>query len=295
MRTIANTHTHVNTPEKTVISRAQLIQVAQELLQRPIAYHRIFAKIAGGVTVGVMLSQAWYWTNNPSARARGGWFYKSAEEWEEETGLTRREQLTARDKLKKRGLIEEKLAGVPATLHFRVDVEKLFDAMLEQFPEQESSLHKTCKLDSTGRAIQFAQNVQTLTETTPEITSETTHTPRAARDQTRVSVSDQTSQKIGSRYSLADLKAHALAHALGSGWLAKAKTGFYDDVIEFDRERRAQPAQEATAAASRDISACPDCHGSTFKPAPDRAKGVMKCQHDRLAVQPEAGKAAAAA
>ncbi len=153
------------------ITRAQLIHVAQDLLQRPIAFHRIFARIGGGVTAGLMLSQAWYWT--PRAKNAEKWFYKSQLEWEEETGLTRREQETARRNLKERGLIEEKLAGVPATLHFRVNVEKFFEALC---PEQQSSLAETCKLDCTEQPSKFGGNVETTSETSSETSSETTHT-----------------------------------------------------------------------------------------------------------------------
>ena len=155
--------------DSDTMTRAQLIHVAQDLLQRPIAFHRIFARIGGGVTAGLMLSQAWYWT--PRAKKAEKWFYKSQAEWEEETGLTRREQETARRNLKERGLIEEKLAGVPATLHFRVNVEKLFDALC---PEQQSSLAETCKLDCTEQPSKFGGNVQTISETSSETSSETT-------------------------------------------------------------------------------------------------------------------------
>lgn len=89
-----------------------------ELLDRPIAFHRGFVKPAGSVNAALLLSQMFYWNNrttNPD-----GWFYKTAEDFEEETGLSRKEQSTARRQLRELNWVEERLYGVPATLHFRL-------------------------------------------------------------------------------------------------------------------------------------------------------------------------------
>ncbi len=106
-----------------------LIQMVKALLTSPIAFHRIFVTIGGSLAAGVMLSQAWYWrqrTKDPE-----GWFWKTQEEWEQETGLTRREQETARRQLVQRGLMEEVLRGVPARLHFRIDAQRISRAIAD--------------------------------------------------------------------------------------------------------------------------------------------------------------------
>lgn len=105
----------------------ETIDLLRELLDRPISFHRILAKVSGGATVGLFLSQAFYWsrrTDNPE-----GWFWKTQEEWEEETSLTRREQETARARLKALGILQEKRAGVPAKLYFRLDLDRLFSLL----------------------------------------------------------------------------------------------------------------------------------------------------------------------
>lgn len=92
-----------------------------DLLDRPIAFHRIFVTITGSVNAALMLSQAIYWskrTNDPE-----GWFYKTQKDWQEETGISRHELGTARKLLA--AVLEEKLAGMPATVHYRVSAEKL--------------------------------------------------------------------------------------------------------------------------------------------------------------------------
>jgi hypothetical protein len=99
----------------------------------PIAYYRAFAAVAGGVTAGVFLSQLYYWHDRGSDP--DGWIYKIQAEWEAETGLTRREQETARRKLRERGIVEEKLAGLPAQLHYRLDVERLTELLAERSGE----------------------------------------------------------------------------------------------------------------------------------------------------------------
>lgn len=100
-----------------------------KLLKRPIAYHKVFAKIAGSVTAGLFLSQAWYWKDK--ADDDQGWFWKTEAQWEEETALTRYEQETARKALKAKGYIEEDKRGMPAKLYFRIRKEAVLLAVLE--------------------------------------------------------------------------------------------------------------------------------------------------------------------
>jgi len=97
--------------------------IAAILGDRPIAYHAILARALNSVTAGVLLSQLLYWV--PRAQHPEGWVWKTQEEIYEETALGRREQETARRVLKAAGIIEERLAGVPARLHFRVNMERL--------------------------------------------------------------------------------------------------------------------------------------------------------------------------
>jgi len=104
--------------------------VDQLLDTGPVAYYRAFAAIAGGATAGLFLSQLYYWHDR--GRDPSGWIYKTQAEWEEETGLTRREQETARRKLRERGLVEEKLARMPARLHYRLKVDRLTALLAER-------------------------------------------------------------------------------------------------------------------------------------------------------------------
>jgi len=112
-------------------SQRKFYDPMDDLLDRPIAFNPAFKRITGNTVAGIFLSQAWYW----SKRHKGddGWFYKSGIEWEEETGLSRSEQETARRHCLSAGVMEEKLKGVPATLYFRVLKPKVYELLGVQF------------------------------------------------------------------------------------------------------------------------------------------------------------------
>ena len=150
--------------------------VVKTLLQRPIAYHRAFTQITGKVSAGLMLSQAYYWT--PRANQGDGWFFKTRDEWEEETGLSRSEQESARKRLVELGLLAEELRGMPGRLHFRVNFERIL-ALLAEIPPTGTSRRKTRQQDGRIPANKSAENPPTLliTETTTKTTSENTVPP----------------------------------------------------------------------------------------------------------------------
>lgn len=145
-------------------------KVYEVLLERPIAFHRIFKIIAGNSSAAIFLSQAYYWSKNKSAINRGGWFIKSGKEWEEETGLTRFEQETARRICKELGVIDERLRrwNSHATLHFRLNKNRLFE-LIEQSP----SLRKTSKLIDCGKPANYSlrKTRKLYTETTQRLPS----------------------------------------------------------------------------------------------------------------------------
>ncbi len=102
-------------------------QVKSPLLKNPIAFYRIFATIGGGACAGIFLSQAYYWMSK--TKDKDGQFYKSQEDWEKETALTRYEQDKIRKELKNKGLLEEKKQGVPCRLFFRINQDALLGAL----------------------------------------------------------------------------------------------------------------------------------------------------------------------
>jgi hypothetical protein len=109
-----------------------ILDVLQDALDRPIAFHRVFVKLTGSVTAALMLSQAVYWTKRANSGGVG-WFYKTITQWEEETGLSRHEQETARKALRRFSFWQEERRGVPAQMYYRVDI-KLFPTNCSTWP-----------------------------------------------------------------------------------------------------------------------------------------------------------------
>lgn len=110
-------------------SPERFVKVLNDALDRPIAFHRVFVKVTGSVTAALLLSQAMYWSKRVNSNNEG-WFYKTRDQWEEETGLSRYEQESARKTLRKMPFWKEELRGVPAQMHYRVDMTALSNAML---------------------------------------------------------------------------------------------------------------------------------------------------------------------
>lgn len=134
------------------------------LSDRPIAYHPILARACGGVLAGIFLSQILYWT--PRGKLPGGWIWKTQADMEGETGLTRRNQETARRRLTTIGVLEEKKRGVPAKLHYRVNIDKLQDIL----NDVQTSLYGLDILVCPNRTNKDVQSGQSIPETTKENT-----------------------------------------------------------------------------------------------------------------------------
>lgn len=124
-----------------------VIKLIEAMNEQPIAFNKHYVFLGCGINGALMLSQLVYWTSR--TKNKDGWIYKTHEEWTLETGLTRREQDTARKILKTLGFLVEKKAGVPCKLHFRVERENLYKALIKYSESLDSSqLHKSAKLDA---------------------------------------------------------------------------------------------------------------------------------------------------
>lgn len=97
---------------------------------KPIAFYVAFAKLAGSAAGGVWLSQLVYWSDK--GKNGEGWIYKSQKEWTNETLVTRSEQESARSALKKLGILEEMKKGIPCSLFYRINFEKLGQKLLNE-------------------------------------------------------------------------------------------------------------------------------------------------------------------
>ncbi len=126
-----------------------------KLLDRPIAFHRCFVTLTGSVTAALMLSQALYWQQR--AKSDDGWWFKTRDDWTEETGMARREQEGARKKLRNLGILQEDLRGVPATLWYKVDETRLLEAITNLSDPTETGATPPTSV-GTKPPIQLVQN-----------------------------------------------------------------------------------------------------------------------------------------
>jgi hypothetical protein len=128
-----------------------------ELLDRPIAYHRVFVTLTGSVKAAILLSQALYWQKR--AKQDDGWWYKTAEEWQEETGLTRHELDTARRDCEK--YLKTDLRDAPARMYWRVDEEELSNSLFAE--KRQTGLTESDKQVSL-KSASIKRNAETTTE-----------------------------------------------------------------------------------------------------------------------------------
>lgn len=140
------------------------------ILDRPIAFNPSFKKITGSTNAALLLSQAFYWTKRTIDKE--GWFYKTREEWVDETGLTLEELDGARTKCKAAGVMEEKLKGVPATVHYRVNKPRVYELLGFQFGEiPQSGLSGLLQIGGKPESGSYP-DFNKESESTSEITSE---------------------------------------------------------------------------------------------------------------------------
>ncbi|MCX5470492.1 hypothetical protein OSH04_02050 [Alcaligenes sp. A-TC2] len=127
---------------------------------RPIAYHPALARMVGGVNAAIFLSQLIYWDERMEDAELG--VYKTAEQWEAETGLSVREQTTARRQLRDRGLITETHKRIEHKLYFKLDRDA-FDRLVAGAADTENPEQQN--VDSLNAETQFGNSESANTET----------------------------------------------------------------------------------------------------------------------------------
>jgi hypothetical protein len=135
-------------------------QIKDMLPNRVVGYSPDLARAVGGATIGLFLSQLLFLSDkgaNPD-----GWVYKSEQEMVRETGLTKREQQTARRKLLALGVIAIMRGGWKNTYHFKVLWEKLYQ-VIAGFQREQTVLTDRVEREQTvtTEIVEWQQNVST--------------------------------------------------------------------------------------------------------------------------------------
>ena len=112
--------------ECPVAAPQRLLETIWPLLGRHVAFHRRLVDVTANVKAALLLSQTIYWTRHGrDIGLREGWFHKTAGQWQVETGLSVKEQGRARELLQSLDLLEDQRLGMPARLHFRLNLDAL--------------------------------------------------------------------------------------------------------------------------------------------------------------------------
>jgi hypothetical protein len=143
-------------------------QVKDLLPNRVVGYSPDLARAVGGATIGLFLSQLLF-LSDKGANIEG-WVYKSEAEMGRETGLTKREQQTARRKLLALGVIAIMRRGWKNTYHFKVLWERLYQVIAGSQQTQTVSTRKDEQVQNVPtepvqnvatQPAQWQQNVST--------------------------------------------------------------------------------------------------------------------------------------
>ena len=121
-------------PKKDDENKAQYIWRSLTTQNRPISVYKGLIDMLGSVKSAVLFSQMIYWTRSGiNIEQNHGWFFKTTEDFSFETGLSRKEQLTAKKQLKDLNLLEFKVAGIPAAPFYRINLNGLSNLLFQTF------------------------------------------------------------------------------------------------------------------------------------------------------------------
>lgn len=162
------------------------------VLDRPIAYQRVFARIGGSPNAGLFMSQAWYWALRATPD-NDYWFYKTAADWEDETLLTDKQQETVRQQWKALGVLEEahRAWPTPATLWFRVNfarmrelIRKLHSLNTLRLPKEVGKLNpQNGEIESAKWGNSYTKNTTKNTKDNHCSLNSLTHNDTRTRDE----------------------------------------------------------------------------------------------------------------
>jgi hypothetical protein len=169
-------------------------QKVKDLLpNRIVGYSPDLARAVGGATIGLFLSQLLFLSDkgaNPE-----GWVYKSEQEMGRETGLTKREQQTARRKLLALGIIQMVRRGFKFTYHFRIVWERLLQVIEQHQRGQNVPTEKSEPVQNVS--TQQEQNV--TTERAEYLQNVSTERPQNVATQDRENNTENKETEITSR------------------------------------------------------------------------------------------------
>ena len=123
---------------------------------KPVAYFQQLVKPLGSVNASILFGHFFYW-NDKGCSELG--IYRTAEEIEEETGLSVQEQRTARAKLRKCGVLIETEKRIEHRIYYKLDL-AVFDALMLQHSGGAESTAPKCKINIRGVSNQHSGSAE---------------------------------------------------------------------------------------------------------------------------------------
>lgn len=220
-----------------MLSAADLMRT----IGRPIAYHPALARLVGGVNAAIFLSQLIYWDERMEDSELG--VYKTAEQWEAETGLSVREQTTARRQLRDRGLLTETHKRIEHKLYFKLDRD-VFDRLVSEAAAgaEESDFPEQRNVDPRNAETQFGNSESAFTES-PKAPSPN-HAKRSSLIKTEITT-ETTKEKNTKKESS---PAFSFEH-----WPVDPSPEVWADFVVHRKAKRAPLTQAAVDGLGREI------------------------------------------
>ena len=123
---------------------------------KPVAYFPQLVKPLGSVNASILFGHFFYW-NDKGCSELG--IYRTAEEIEEETGLSVQEQRTARAKLRKCGVLIETEKRIEHRIYYKLDL-AVFDALMLQHSGGAESKAPKFKINIRGFSNQHSGSAE---------------------------------------------------------------------------------------------------------------------------------------
>lgn len=147
---------------------------------RPVSYYPKLSKKLGGATATLLFCQLFYWQDKADENLG---VYKTSEDLETETGLTYREQVTARKALKDVGVLIETNKRLEHRIYYKIDLDAFNELMSGapvdssggEFPNDVSAIREQQMRSSGSDVSAVREETKTQfdpTENTTEITTE---------------------------------------------------------------------------------------------------------------------------
>ena len=106
-------------------------ELAMLLAQPPIAFHRVFVDLTNSATAALLLSSLIEHQEQVGV-GTDEWFETTAEQISARTGLSRKEQATARRTLRDLKLLDERREGFPARFELRINFSQVSTLLIGQ-------------------------------------------------------------------------------------------------------------------------------------------------------------------